>query len=394
MLFRSASGVTVARSAASDAVRGATVRIEAANATATPTGAWCCVSQNYKAPYFVLPETHRSFGVWVKGDGSGALLNVQLECPREHSAAKSEHYARIDFTGWRYLEFCLRERDWNYDDYRWPYDNGKVLSYQLSRVAAKYVSSLNLYLNEIPAGGKTCVEVGAVKMLPARKSVRLAPGATVSVNGSPVVIPFALAAGDFAELEGGWWTRYGRMGTPIERMRGTTPSVRRGANALEFAEKSGAEAGVRARVTLFALMEKIPALKPGMTARADAKLGYEAVEPAWFAPKAGFEALPDLVARPGESATVAFEVHGPVSPFRLCVGGETREFPFALGPKEYVTCRDGKCWQLRRRGATAGVVRTGEIVPFAPLAGSKKVAFACEDPDGAFARIDFIKLYR
>ncbi|MBR4654926.1 MAG: hypothetical protein IKO72_16335 [Kiritimatiellae bacterium] len=390
---KAAKGVTVAKTAASDAERGPVVRIEATNSSATPTGAWSRVSQTYKAPYFVLPDTHHAFGVWVKGDGSGALLNVQLECPREHSSGRSEHYAKLDFTGWRYFEFCLRERDSNYDDHVWPYMRGGAIDYPLSRVSVKNVSSVNLYINEIPAGGKTCVEVGAVRMLPVRGGVLMAKGAVVSVGGADFHIPFKMAPRNFAEFENGWWTRYDRMGRPIERARGETPSLKPGANAFAFSATTSSDAFARVRVTAFALREKIDALKPGMTARSEPRLAYEAVEPRWYAPASGFDDLGELVARPGESATVGFEVYGPTAPFKVSVGDETRNFPFALGPKEYLTCRDGRRWQLRRRGADAGIARTGEIEPFAALSGAKKASFACDEPDKAFARIDFVKRY-
>jgi hypothetical protein len=58
----------------------------------------------------------------VKGDGSGALLNLQLGTPREFMHALSDHYVTLDFKGWRYVELLVRERDVErMDDYVWPY---------------------------------------------------------------------------------------------------------------------------------------------------------------------------------------------------------------------------------------------------------------------------------
>ena len=39
------------------------------------------------------------------------LLNLQLTNARERSLVYDEHYVTVDFTGWRYCEFLLRERD-------------------------------------------------------------------------------------------------------------------------------------------------------------------------------------------------------------------------------------------------------------------------------------------
>ena len=62
----------------------------------------------------------QGFGVWVYGDGKGEVLNFQWRAPEHLSGGVSEHYAVIDFTGWRYFEFVEPESDRQLD-YGWPY---------------------------------------------------------------------------------------------------------------------------------------------------------------------------------------------------------------------------------------------------------------------------------
>ena len=130
-----------------------------------------------------------------------------------------------------------------------------------------------------------------------------------------------------------------------------------------------------------------------MTAATCPTLAYEAVEPAVYAPTKGFAAIPNLVMRPGEKATVSFEIYGPTAPFKLTIGDETREFPFTLTSCQYVACTDGVHWQLKERSKNFGVKQTGEIAPFKAVAGSVPVSFSCAEPEKANARIDLVKHY-
>ena len=63
-----------------------------------------------------------ALGVWIYGDGKGELLNFQLNNTREYYTAWDDHYVDVNFTGWRYFELLLRERDaQRHQDYVWPY---------------------------------------------------------------------------------------------------------------------------------------------------------------------------------------------------------------------------------------------------------------------------------
>ena len=391
---RAAKGVTVDFSAGSDPAKGATLKVTAANANATPRGAWSQVARTWTRPDYGDVGNRRGFGCWVKGDGSGALLNLQLHAPREYSSGISDHYVTLDFKGWRYVEFHLRERDSEAAcEHVWPYRNpNSLIDYPLERVGVKMLAEVSVYLNEIPAGGKTTVEVTAIKMLDTAPAAELKDLA-VTLNGADLKLPFPLRTKEYAELDEGFWTRYTSYGVPIERAPAKAPILNYGRNAVRFRATPDRTMTPRAQVTFFALGGKFPALKEDVTAATCPTLAYEAVEPAVYAPTKGFAAIPNLVMRPGEKATVSFEIYGPTAPFKLPIGDETREFPFTLTSCQYVACTDGVHWQLKERSKNFGVKQTGEIAPFKAVAGSVPVSFSCAEPEKANARIDLVKHY-
>jgi hypothetical protein len=149
---------------------------------------------------------------------------------------------------------------------------------------------------------------------------------------------------------------------------------------------------VRAEVHLLAFGTAKPALRDVFPEETRREIAYEAMEPERWAPSKGFATLRDIVTRPCERAHVGFAVYGPIAPFALSVGGDQRSFP-ELGKREYLTCYDGENWQIRRRGADAGIVSHGRIEPFKPVSGRAPVTLSCEKPDTAFAWIELAKHY-
>ena len=70
-------------------------------------------------------------GLWARGDGKGELLKVQLHDERgEGAKGYKDHYLKIDFTGWKYVELPRAPED--------------TIDYS-------HVMSVNLYYNGIPA---------------------------------------------------------------------------------------------------------------------------------------------------------------------------------------------------------------------------------------------------
>ena len=346
-----------------------TFRLTATNRGKTSYGAWARAKASF-SPYRCVGNK------WVlrfrvKGDGSGALLNVQIETPREYGQALSEHYVTLDFTGWREFEMPMRERDAaRYADYKWPYSGGYAEVFH-RLINMNNILAVNYYLNEIPAGGETAAEVTDITLVPQRQT-KAGPHA-VRVNGKAVEIPFAMYSGWFAELEDGTWTLYSADGEALERkVTGDSVELAAGANEVAYGGRSADGTRPCAEITVFAVGEATPALKPleSLSAGDRRFLAYEAADPQFYAPKKGFDAIAPVVMRPGEEASLEVMVYGPMPACKLTVGSETTSLQ---------AVEKGKHRKFMLNGLHRGVER---------------VTVAPDAPDGEIAvRFEFVKRY-
>ena len=356
----------VTESLAEDGVRA--FRLAASNRGTSAKGAWARATASF-SPYR-RPGNRWVLRFRVKGDGSGALLNVQVETPREYGRALSEHYVTLDFTGWRDFEMPMRERDAEqYADHVWPYTGYAEVFHRI--INMNNVSAVNFYMNEIPPGGSAVAEVTDVTLVPQRQT-KASPHA-VCVNGKPLQIPFAMYSGWFAELEDGVWTLYSADGDPLERKAtGDAVTLAVGKNEVSYGGESADGTRPCAEVTVFAIGEGRAALKPVASLPAEARkfLAYEAMDPQFFAPEKGFSEIAPLAVRPGETATAEVTVYGPMPACTVTIGG----VPTALDAVE-----KGKHCKFKLAGRHRGVL------PITVM------------PDGSggetAARFEFIKRY-
>ena len=281
-------GVT-SRLVAVDGEHGASFSFSARNSGRESRGACAWARRAFAGPkYFdgaVAPgPTNVVAAVWIKGDGSGALFNLQFENPREHGKTWQEHYVDLDFTGWRYFEFPFCQSDaGRWSDYKWPYRAGWTDIFHRT-VFRGAIEAVSLFLNEIPAGGKVGVEVSEVRIVPIASRILPAD-----------VQPFDLSSGEFAELEDGRWTKYDKDGEPLEcKTTGETADFAIGAPFPAFTEE-----GAR-------------------------RIRYEAMEPQVYDPAHGFDTLSPVVVRPCEKAQVEVMLFGATDGFSLTIGNVTR----------------------------------------------------------------------
>lgn len=232
------------------------MRIRATNANDTSRGAWSQIGTAYKHPYFSMMPGD-AMGLWVKGDGSGALLNIQIRSPREYHGCISDHYIDLDFVGWRYVELLLRERDSErLTDYTWPYSGagGSHAVYRNS-VDRAHLSEVNVLLNEIPAGGQIDILLSPIHSLSSRK-VELA-NPQLQIGATTVTFPVTLQSGQYIELEEmDDCVLYDERGELIRRFRPqaeTLPSLAKGPNSLRFDCTAPTGASARAEVTVVSL---------------------------------------------------------------------------------------------------------------------------------------------
>ncbi len=403
-----AKGVTAAVTSGKDARHGATIRLAAENSGVAANGAWVLATEMH--PYPDLVKTDGAFGCWVKGDGSGATLAFRLRLHRFNWAGICEHYVKLDFTGWRYISFLLRERDaaefakftWDISDdwaaCRCVY-NGPWWSTDPS------VESVAVGLNGVPVGGKVAVEVGEVRQMGVTKPA--IPSGAVVVNGVEYKLPFEMSAGDYAELADGSWTLCDELGNPKRRVPAKSGAVlAKGDNAVSFKSDDPA---ARAEVTVFALGDAKGAF--GAVADKDRRwLDYEAAMPVVYAPSKGFDGKFAIVPRRSERARLEIEIWGPVDTPSVTIGKRTWTFPVKLGVNEHVVCRDGSGWKAEKvvPGKTAedaGVwfkIAPSQRVKLAegrlPVAlpdaeGPLEVSLSAKDESTCEARFEFVKRY-
>jgi hypothetical protein len=197
--------------------------------------------------------------VWVDGDGKGEVLNLQLNNPLHYWPTYDEHYVKVDFTGWRYFELLLRERDAeDYGDYVWPYyDNYGIYRSPLIR---GHVSALNLYFNNLPPRESVSCCLSPVKALRTVKATLTNPA--VAIGAKRVIFPVALESGSYLEMESASACRlYDERGALVRRVdvRGDVPLLASGKSAVQFACEGPKGRTARAKVTIITCGEPLSA---------------------------------------------------------------------------------------------------------------------------------------
>ena len=374
-------GVSPSVAAGTDPVHGRTLKIAANNASSPVVGSWMRAELRYTHPFrdARLKKTSAggaAFGFWLKGDGSGALLSLQLATPSIFVGGTSDHVVKLDFTGWRYVQLFVRERDAEtYCDHVWPEEPRHYALYRQA-LNLERIETVRLSLAEIPAGGRTAIELSQVKILPTQ--VQTIRNASVEVGGTRHALPFELQSGDFAELDDGIWTRYSLRGEALQcAPAADAPAFAAGANDCAFAADC-AEGDPRAEVAFFLMGETVSAFVPQPVE--PEHLGYEAVRPMPFDPAKGFAELLPVRTRPGEDARLEFTVYGAVKDPSVRIGGATVVIPVTVPANAKLVMKDDRNWQVvdrarkvLQKGTLAQplpILRSGETAVFSAAAGT------------------------
>jgi hypothetical protein len=150
---------------------------------------WCRLSLPFDPPRDL--STHRRVGVWVKAEGKGGLLNVQLA----NTYGYRDHYIPLDFTGWSYRELDPPE-DTRFYQYRWPY-NFVDLMYWVFQY--NQVTGVNLYYNALPPEAETSCLIGRIEALQELALPLRSPA--LEVGGKKLTFPVSLRPDEYVELD-------------------------------------------------------------------------------------------------------------------------------------------------------------------------------------------------
>jgi hypothetical protein len=144
-------------------------------------------------------QQHRGLGIWVRGDGQGELLFLELVA----RDCKRQYYVPIDFTGERYFEFPLGEMCLGrYYAYDWNHWSG-FASWWVTLKGFDYgqVDRLTLGLNRIPPGRSVACAVAGVQALKELGTSLLDP--SIALDGAQLAFSAVVPPGGYLLYQGG-----------------------------------------------------------------------------------------------------------------------------------------------------------------------------------------------
>jgi hypothetical protein len=196
-----------------------------------PNGAWAKIGTVFEPCLSISDQ--QALGVWVHGDESGGLLNIQLRSPHHTtSGGIGDHYVNLDFAGWRY--FTLIEPEGHHiTEHSWPYGG----AYAVYREMVDYgqVETLSLWYNRLPKGKEVTCYLSPIKALPLAKAKLVNP--SVTIGDRKISFPAEIESGCYLEFHSkGDCKLYGPKGELLGQVtpEGDIPMLAKGENSVEF----------------------------------------------------------------------------------------------------------------------------------------------------------------
>jgi hypothetical protein len=211
--------------------------------------AWSQASATFPAKLNL--SHHRALGLWVKGDGSGATLNVQLELTPQ---SYLHFYQPINFSGWRYCELGEAESDRVMDYF--SYDKFAMHDVKLDRFA-----SMTLMILNPPRGRNVALELGRIEAL--RETGGLLAHPRVVIANAAMELAVTLEIDQYLETGDPWGTRdpavcrvFDADGHELRHLKlAAPPQVPAGVSTVHL--EAGDPSPARARVTVILKGENI-----------------------------------------------------------------------------------------------------------------------------------------
>lgn len=191
----------------------------------------------------------QALGVWVRGDNSGATLNLQVRSPHHLSTGIADHYVPLDFDGWRYFELVEPEGERS-EACEWPYSANVYAMYR-ELVHYDQVGYFGLWLGNLPAGKQVSAVLRPVKALAVLPNRLHNP--KVTINGRTIEFDCDIESGGYLEFGSMTECRlYAPDGTLVRDVtaRGHSPGLKSGYNDVTFGCQGKPGLSARASVTV------------------------------------------------------------------------------------------------------------------------------------------------
>ncbi len=202
---------------------------------------------------------NQGLGVWVKGDGSGQLLNLRLESPKHLShGARGDHFIKIDFTGWKYFELIEIESA-QFSNYIWPDSGFYVYDSYRHTILYNNIEKLQLWYNNLPGEKEISCAIGPVRALPLLAQTIENP--TVTVGNKTMQFRCKMESGMYLEfISADSCILYGPKGENLGdvEVTGDIPELKKGENEIAFSCKGSS--GINSRIQVTVITEGKPLL--------------------------------------------------------------------------------------------------------------------------------------
>ncbi len=249
-LRKTADGVQAGLERVTDPVQAdeASGRFTASSSRDTATGSWAQIGRASTPPLNLANKP--ALGLWVHGDNSAALLNLQvLSAAHTGAGGMGDHYITLDFSGWRYFALVEFESE-RISELGWPYGHHAYSTYR-EHVEFGAVESFSLWYNNLPPAGAATCALSPVKALPLVEAPVRNP--VLTVNGVQLRFPVEIPCGASLEFQDmNTCVLYGKKGEELARVtpEGGPLILEPGDNQVSFTCDANPEAPPRARVTV------------------------------------------------------------------------------------------------------------------------------------------------
>ncbi len=207
----------------------------------TSPSAWCRATLSFPRPLDLTK--HRRLGLWIRTEGKGGILNVQLA----GTDARRDHYLPLSDRGWTYVVLDPPEDD-RFFDYSWPYPFTDLM-YTCANVYQN-VKQCHLYFNRLPPGAKAACWIGRIEALQEQPRPLVSPA--LEAGSQKLVFPVSLQPDEYLERD--WAGQIRHFGPNGELLGQVAPQgalrLAPGDNRLRFSATLSDAVSPRAEVTL------------------------------------------------------------------------------------------------------------------------------------------------